>query len=92
LDIVIGVELLSQSILPAIVGLSEDKQWRVRMAIIENIPIIATQLVNIIIFYYIYSKFIFLIMCICVFLLILFLHIIFINLFFVIIKKKKIGC
>jgi serine/threonine-protein phosphatase 2A regulatory subunit A len=36
--------LLSQSLLPAIVELAEDKQWRVRMAIIENIPILAQQL------------------------------------------------
>jgi serine/threonine-protein phosphatase 2A regulatory subunit A len=31
-------------LLPAIVELAEDKQWRVRMAIIENIPILAKQL------------------------------------------------
>jgi serine/threonine-protein phosphatase 2A regulatory subunit A len=29
---VIGIELLSQSLLPAIVQLAEDKQWRVRLA------------------------------------------------------------
>lgn len=42
---VIGIELLSQSLLPAIVELAEDKQWRVRLAIIENIPLLAEQLV-----------------------------------------------
>jgi serine/threonine-protein phosphatase 2A regulatory subunit A len=42
---VIGIELLSQSLLPAIVELAEDKQWRVRLAIIENIPLLASQLV-----------------------------------------------
>lgn len=42
--IVIGVELLSQSLLPAIVQLAEDKQWRVRLAIIEYIPLLASQL------------------------------------------------
>jgi serine/threonine-protein phosphatase 2A regulatory subunit A len=43
--LVIGIELLSQSLLPAIVELAEDKQWRVRLAIIENIPLLAGQLV-----------------------------------------------
>ncbi|EJD47700.1 Ser/Thr protein phosphatase 2A regulatory subunit A [Auricularia subglabra TFB-10046 SS5] len=41
---VIGVELLSTSLLPAIYELAEDKQWRVRQAIIEYIPLLATQL------------------------------------------------
>lgn len=40
----IGIELLSQSLLPAIVQLAEDKQWRVRLAIIEYIPLLAKQL------------------------------------------------
>jgi serine/threonine-protein phosphatase 2A regulatory subunit A len=44
---VIGVEMLSQSLLPAIVELAEDRQWRVRLAIIEYIPLLASQLVNI---------------------------------------------
>jgi serine/threonine-protein phosphatase 2A regulatory subunit A len=35
---------LSQSLLPAIVQLAEDKQWRVRLAIIEYIPLLASQL------------------------------------------------
>jgi serine/threonine-protein phosphatase 2A regulatory subunit A len=42
--IVIGVERLSLSLLPAIVELAEDKQWRVRLAIIEYIPFLASQL------------------------------------------------
>lgn len=41
---VIGVDTLSQSLLPAIVELAEDKQWRVRLAIIEYIPLLASQL------------------------------------------------
>jgi hypothetical protein len=41
---VIGVELLSQSLLPAIVELAEDNKWRVRLAIIEHIPALAQQL------------------------------------------------
>lgn len=35
---------MSQSLLPAIVQLAEDKQWRVRLAIIEYIPLLASQL------------------------------------------------
>ena len=42
--LVIGIELLSQSLLTAIVQLAEDKQWRVRLAIIEYIPLLASQL------------------------------------------------
>jgi serine/threonine-protein phosphatase 2A regulatory subunit A len=42
--LVIGIELLSQSLLPAIVELAEDKNWRVRQAIIEYIPLLAKQL------------------------------------------------
>jgi serine/threonine-protein phosphatase 2A regulatory subunit A len=41
---VIGIDLLSESLLPAIVELAEDKAWRVRQAIIEYIPLLATQL------------------------------------------------
>ena len=40
----IGIELLSKNLLPAIVQLAEDKQWRVRLAIIEYIPLLASQL------------------------------------------------
>ncbi|KAJ6671778.1 SERINE/THREONINE-PROTEIN PHOSPHATASE PP2A 65 KDA REGULATORY SUBUNIT [Salix viminalis] len=38
------VDLLSQSLLPAIVELVEDRHWRVRLAIIEYIPLLASQL------------------------------------------------
>lgn len=43
---VIGVKQLSQSILPAIVELAEDTKWRVRLAIIEYMPLLAGQLVS----------------------------------------------
>lgn len=43
---VIGVQLLSASLLPAIVDLAEDKNWRVRLAIIEHTPVLAIQLVS----------------------------------------------
>jgi serine/threonine-protein phosphatase 2A regulatory subunit A len=41
---VIGIDLLSQSLLPAIVQLAEDKNWRVRLAIIQYVPLLASQL------------------------------------------------
>jgi hypothetical protein len=43
---VIGVKTLSQSLLPAIVELAEDSKWRVRLAIIEYMPLLAGQLVS----------------------------------------------
>lgn len=44
ISLVIDIELLSDSLLPAIIELAEDKSWRVRQAIIEYIPLLATQL------------------------------------------------
>lgn len=44
LNEVIGIEQLSQSLLPAIVELSEDTKWRVRLAILEHMPLLAEQL------------------------------------------------
>jgi serine/threonine-protein phosphatase 2A regulatory subunit A len=41
---VIGVQQLSQSLLPAIVELAEDSKWRVRLAIIEYMPLLAGRL------------------------------------------------
>ena len=41
---VIGIQQLSQSLLPAIVELAEDSKWRVRLAIIEYMPLLAGQL------------------------------------------------
>jgi serine/threonine-protein phosphatase 2A regulatory subunit A len=41
---VIGIDRLSETLLPAIVELAEDKSWRVRQAIIEYIPLLANQL------------------------------------------------
>ena len=43
-NLVIGIDKLSSSLLPAIVTLAEDKQWRVRLAIIEHVPLLASQL------------------------------------------------
>jgi hypothetical protein len=43
---VIGVRQLSQSLLPAIVELASDTKWRVRLGIIEYMPLLAGQLVR----------------------------------------------
>lgn len=40
----IGIDLLAQSLLPAIQELAEDKHWRVRLAIIECVPLLASQM------------------------------------------------
>lgn len=45
---VIGIGQLSQSLLPAIVELAEDSKWRVRLAIIEYMPLLAEQLVRVV--------------------------------------------
>ncbi|KAI0559561.1 HEAT repeat containing protein [Gracilaria domingensis] len=41
---IMSIEKLSDELLPAIVDLAEDKNWRVRLAIIERIPLLARQL------------------------------------------------
>jgi len=41
---VIGIGMISQALFPSIVELAEDSQWRVRLAIIECIPLLANQL------------------------------------------------
>lgn len=40
----IGIDLLSQSLLSVIDELSEAKHWRVRVALINFIPLLASQL------------------------------------------------
>lgn len=42
---VVGISDLTSSLLPAIIKLVEDKQWRVRQTIIEYIPDLAVHLV-----------------------------------------------
>lgn len=39
-----GITQLGQSLLPAIVELANDSKWRVRLAIIEYMPLLASQL------------------------------------------------
>lgn len=41
---VIGIDLLGESLMPAIENLADDNHWRVRLAIIKYIPLLATQL------------------------------------------------
>eukprot|EP01101_Sappina_pedata_P002069 TRINITY_DN12345_c0_g1_i1.p1 TRINITY_DN12345_c0_g1~~TRINITY_DN12345_c0_g1_i1.p1 ORF type:complete len:594 (-),score=240.19 TRINITY_DN12345_c0_g1_i1:57-1838(-) len=41
---VVGIESITDSLLPAIMELAEDRQWRVRLSIIEYIPLLANQL------------------------------------------------
>lgn len=43
---VTGIRQLSQSLLPAIVELAEDAKWKVRLATIECMPLLAGQLVG----------------------------------------------
>lgn len=43
---VVGISDLTSSLLPAIIKLVEDKQWRVRQTIIEYIPDLAMHLVS----------------------------------------------
>lgn len=42
---VIGIEKLSASLLPAIVNLAADRQWRVRQTIIDYMPELSAHLV-----------------------------------------------
>lgn len=41
---VIGSQDLQQNVLPAIIELAEDGKWRVRLAIVEHMPLLAEQL------------------------------------------------
>lgn len=41
---VIGLDSLSQSLLPAVTDLAYDKSWRVRLSILERTPLLAKQL------------------------------------------------
>jgi hypothetical protein len=43
---VIGLEHLSQALLPAIHELAQNDEWRTRLAIIEYIPVVSKQLVS----------------------------------------------
>ena len=40
----LGIENLSQSIIPALTELSQDKNWRIKLSVVELFPILARQL------------------------------------------------
>lgn len=40
----IGIENLSQSIIPALTELSQDKNWRIKFSVVEQFPTLAKQL------------------------------------------------
>lgn len=40
----IGLDKLSEHLIPAIIELAEDKQWRIRLSVIKYIPPLAKQL------------------------------------------------
>ena len=40
----IGLENLQQSIVPALKDLSEDKNWRIKLSVVEQYPSLAQQL------------------------------------------------
>ena len=44
LNSVIGIENLSQSIIPALTELSQDKNWRIKLSVIKEFPTLAKQL------------------------------------------------
>ena len=44
LNEVIGIENLSQSIIPALTELSQDKNWRIKFSVVELFPTLAKQL------------------------------------------------
>jgi serine/threonine-protein phosphatase 2A regulatory subunit A len=41
LNQVIGIENLSQSIIPALTELSQDKNWRIKFSVVEQFPVLA---------------------------------------------------
>jgi serine/threonine-protein phosphatase 2A regulatory subunit A len=42
----VGVDVFTQSLMPAVQSLASDPNWRVRLAIVENVPSVAKQLVG----------------------------------------------
>jgi hypothetical protein len=51
------LQQLSQSLLPAIVELAEDSKWRVRLAIIEYMPLLAGTFSHYSKFFWLFFKF-----------------------------------
>ena len=44
LNKVIGIRELEQSIIPSLTELSNDKNWRIKLSVLEQFPILASQL------------------------------------------------
>jgi len=44
LNEVIGIEDLQQSIIPSLSELSQDKNWRIKLSVVEQFPVLARQL------------------------------------------------
>lgn len=44
LNEVIGIENLQQSIIPSLTELSQDKNWRIKLLVVEQFPVLARQL------------------------------------------------
>lgn len=44
LNMVLGIENLSQSIIPALTELSQDKNWRIKLSVVELFPTLGRQL------------------------------------------------
>ena len=40
----IGIENLQESIIPSLTELSQDKNWRIKLSVVEQFPILARQL------------------------------------------------
>jgi serine/threonine-protein phosphatase 2A regulatory subunit A len=43
---VIGIKYMSQSLLPVLVELAEDSQWRIRVVTIKYLPFLVAEMVN----------------------------------------------
>lgn len=44
LNQVIGIENLQESIIPSLTDLSQDKNWRIKLSVVQQFPVLARQL------------------------------------------------
>ena len=44
LNQVLGIENLQESIIPSLTDLSQDKNWRIKLSVVQQFPILARQL------------------------------------------------
>ena len=40
----IGIENLQESIIPSLTDLSQDKNWRIKLSVVQQFPVLARQL------------------------------------------------